>query len=148
MPATRIASRSNGVDDDSLLNAFEDASLPNGAFHHEEHVRVAWLYVKRLGVAAAIPRFADALKRFAIAKGAPNLYHETITWAYLLLIGERLARQPVETWTDFATAHPELLAWKPSILDRYYSEGLLWSDLARAVFVMPDRVPDGPYVDS
>jgi hypothetical protein len=36
----------------------------------------------------------------------------------------------VQTWTEFAAAHPELLAWKPSILDRYYSEELLRSDLA------------------
>jgi hypothetical protein len=127
------------VDDDSLLSGFEDASLPDDMFHHQQHVRVAWLYVKRYGVAEAIPRFSAALKRFAAAKGAPKLYHETITWAYLLLINERMAREPVETWTAFAEAHTDLLSWKPSVLDHYYSQELLWSELARTVFVMPDR---------
>ena len=39
-----------------------------------------------------IRRFSEGLERFAAASGKPGLYHETITWAFLLLIGERLAR--------------------------------------------------------
>jgi hypothetical protein len=84
--------------------------------------------------------FSDALKRFAIAKGKPDLYHETITFAYLLLIGERLAREPAATWEAFAAANADLLAWKPGVLDRYYTATTLWSDLARATFVMPDKI--------
>ena len=45
-----------------------------------------------------------------------------------------------ESWDRFAAAHPDLLAWQPSILDRYYSPGTLSSARARRVFVMPDRV--------
>ena len=128
------------MDDASLLAAFEDTSLPVEAFHHREHVRVAWMYVMRHGVAGALTGFGDALKRFAVAKDKPQLYHETITWAYLLLIGERIARHRVATWDAFAQQHADLLAWKPSVLDRYYTTELLWSDLARKTFVMPDRV--------
>ena len=80
------------MDDASLLAAFQDTSLPAEAFHHREHVRVAWMYVMRYGVAAALTSYGEGLRRFAAAKGKPQLYHETITWAYLLLIGERVAR--------------------------------------------------------
>jgi hypothetical protein len=128
------------MDDDSLLAAFQDTSLPADAFHHREHVRMAWMYVMRYGVVAALTSFGEGLKRFAAAKGKPQLYHETITWAYLLIIGERVARHPAATWEEFAAAESDLLAWKPSVLDRYYTTELLWSDLARATFVMPDRV--------
>jgi hypothetical protein len=128
------------VDDASLLAAFEDTSLPTDAFHHREHVRVAWMYVMRHGVADALTQFADGLKRYAAAKNKPQLYHETITWAYLLLIGERMARHPVGTWEAFVEQHADLLTWKPSVLDGYYTTELLWSDLARRTFVMPDRV--------
>ena len=34
---------------------------------------------------------------------------------------------------------PDLLAWKPSALDRLYTPETLASDRARRVFVMPDR---------
>ena len=130
------------MDDASLLAAFEDTSLSTEAFHHREHVRVAWMYVMRHGVAGALTRFGDGLKRFAIAKNKPQLYHETITWAYLMLIGDRIARRRVTTWAEFAEQHADLLAWKPSVLDRYYTTELLSSDLARRTFVMPDRIPD------
>ena len=122
-----------------LLDRFVDTTLPANEFHHHQHVEVAWLFVRRYGMPAAIGEFSAAIKRFAKAKGATALYHETITWAFLLIISERQARQPAEAFGDFAAANPDLLSWKPSVLDRYYSKELLASDLARQTFLMPDR---------
>ena len=120
-----------------LLQGFLDTTLPAEQFHHEQHVHVAWLFVRDHGMPAALAEFAAAIKRFADAKGATGLYHETITWAYLLLIAERQAVCQAASWEDFAAASPDLLSWKPSILERYYSSEVLKSDLARQVFVMP-----------
>ena len=121
-----------------LLQGFLDTTLPAEQFHHEQHVHVAWLFVRDRGMPAALAEFATAIKRFADAKGATGLYHETITWAYLLLIAERQAVCQAASWEDFAAANPDLLSWKPSILERYYSSEVLKSDLARKVFVFPD----------
>lgn len=124
--------------DNELLTAFGDTSLPSAAFHHDQHVRVAWLFVTRYGMPEALREFPTALKRFADAKGATTLYHTTITWAYLLLIHERQARDPAGDWPAFAAANSDLLRWKPSVLDRFYAPGTLTTELARRVFVMPD----------
>jgi hypothetical protein len=121
-----------------LLEAFTDTTLPADQFHHEQHVQVAWLFVRRHGMPAALGEFSAAIKRFADAKGATGLYHETITWAFVLLIAERQARTSADTWDTFAAANADLLTWQPSILNRYYSKELLASDLARRTFVMPD----------
>jgi len=121
-----------------LFDRFVDTSLPADQFHHREHVNVAWLFVQKYGMPQALDEFSTAIKRFADAKGATGLYHETITWAFLLLIAERQARRPVATWEEFAAANPDLLVWKPSVLERYYSKELLSSDLARRTFLMPD----------
>ena len=75
--------------DDELYDAFTSTSLPADQFHHEQHVPVAWLFVCRHHMPAAIGEFSEAIKRFAAAKGAHGLYHETITWAFLLIIGAR-----------------------------------------------------------
>ena len=123
-----------------LLEQFVDTTLPAEQFHHEQHVQVAWLFVRKHGMPAALGEFSAAIKRFADAKGATGLYHETITWAFLLIIAEREARAASPTWQGFAAANPDLLVWKPSILNRYYSKELLASDLARRTFVMPDRL--------
>ncbi len=122
-----------------LLEAFVDTTLPAEAFHHEQHVQVAWLFVRQYGMPGALTEFTAAIKRFADAKGATGLYHQTITWAFLLLIAERQARTNADSWEAFTAANPDLLVWKPSILDRYYSKELLTSELARRVFVFPDR---------
>jgi hypothetical protein len=133
------ADQAVALSDDELLARFEDGSVPDGTFHHEQHVRVAWMFVRRYGMPDALGRFSQALKCFAEAKGAVGLYHETITWAYLLLVAERLARGPGDCWDGFAAANPDLLTWKPSLLDRYYTRETLQSDLAKRIFVMPDR---------
>ena len=121
-----------------LLDRFVDTTLPADQFHHRQHVNVAWLFVRDYGMPAALGEFTAAIKRFADAKGATGLYHETITWAFLLLIAERQARCHAVTWPEFEAANPDLLVWKPSILERYYSKELLASDLARRTFLMPD----------
>jgi hypothetical protein len=125
-----------------LFDRFVDTTLPAGEFHHQQHVEVAWLFIQKFGMPAALREFSDAIKRFADAKGATGLYHETITWAFLLIIAERQARCGAVTWDDFAAANADLLVWKPSILERYYSSEVLKSDLARKVFVFPDRGPN------
>ena len=121
-----------------LLEKFVDTTLPADQFHHHQHVQVAWLFVRKYGMPLAISEFTAAIKRFADAKGATGLYHETITWAFLFLIADRQARQLNETWQDFQAANEDLLTWKPSILERYYSKELLASDLAKRNFLMPD----------
>lgn len=126
-----------------LLRGFLDTTLPAEQFHHAQHVEVAWLFVRDHGMPAALGEFTAAIKRFANSKGATGLYHQTITWAFLLLIAERQAKCGAVAWDAFAAANPDLLVWKPSILERYYSREVLKSDLARRVFVFPDRVRDG-----
>lgn len=125
--------------DAEFVGAFRDTSLSTDAFHHRDHVRMAWLYLAECGPLEAPARFVADLQRFAVAKGVPGLYHATITAAYLALIAERMAATPTDSWDVFAAAHPDLLTWKPGALDRYYSGERLWSPLARAQFVLPDR---------
>ena len=129
------------MDDEALVRSFEAGQAPSGGFHHREHVRVAWCYLRQHTLAGALARFSAGLRRFATANGKPDLYHETITTAYVLLINERLdgaARSLA--WDAFAGRNPDLLLWKPSVLDRYYRPETLSSDRARRTFVLPDRL--------
>ena len=128
------------ISDRDLVSRFLDTTLPTESFRHVDHVRTAWLFVMRDGMPAALATFPAALRRFAEAKGASTLYHATITWAYLLLIHERQQRAAASDWPDFAARNPDLLAWKPSVLDRFYTAETLWSDEAKRTFLMPDRL--------
>jgi hypothetical protein len=129
----------SNVTDDELIVSFERGQMPDGGFHHQQHVRVAWIYLGQQPLVPALARFIDALKQFALAQGQPDLYHETITVAFLLLIEDRIARHGRgAAWDEFAAAHADLVSGASSLLARYYSRDLLMSPVARTRFVWPD----------
>jgi hypothetical protein len=131
------------MNDREFVAAVESCTIPCGAFRHADHVRLAWIYLRSYTLIEAIERFTGSLQRFAAHCGVPGKYHETITWAYLLLIHERMQRSdPPCGWEGFRAANADLFDWKPSILERYYAPSTLHSDLARRVFVLPDRGQD------
>jgi len=128
-----------------FIERFEDCSLPAEGFHHREHVRIVWLYLQRYPLLETLTRFSESLKRFAAANGKPNLYHETITWAYAFLINERMERNGrAQSWEDFVLKNADLFDWKNSVLKSYYHEETLRSELARKTFVFPDNSCPSP----
>lgn len=127
--------------DRAFAAAFDDDTLSE--FHHADHVRLAWIYMQRYPVLEALERYVAGIRRFAAAAGKPDLYHETVTWAYLLLIHERLERTGREVpWERFAAANRDLLTWKGGIVERWYRPETLASEVAKRVFVWPDRIGD------
>jgi hypothetical protein len=125
------------VSDAELLAGFRAGTLRE--FPHRLHVRVAWLYLRADALLRAVERFCADLQHFALAKGKPGLYHETLTLAFLFVIHERLGGEG-EDFEAFAARHPDLFRSHPSVLDRYYRPETLASDLARRKFLMPDRL--------
>ncbi len=127
--------------DDEFIGGFEDGTLANESFHHADHVRMAFLYLSRYPALEALRRFSNSLIAFAAAKGRPELYSETITWTFLLLIRERMARAGAQLdWTQFAASNPDLLNWRESILSTYYRTETLSSPLAKSTFLFPDKI--------
>lgn len=126
--------------DDEFVQAFEDLSLPPAAFRHADHVRLAWIYLTRMPLPEAMRRYADRLRAFASHLGKPGLYHETITFAFLMVINERIADAPAgEDWLGFRARNADLLGGVTAVLGRWYSDERLASARSRAGFVMPDR---------
>ena len=124
--------------DEELLAAFEAVELPPASFHHAEHVRVAFAYLRRYDLFESLARYRRGLKAFATSAGVPGKYHETVTCALLILIHERMAAgSDADDWPTFAAAHPDLLAWKGGAFFDYYDESILKSATARRTFVLP-----------
>jgi hypothetical protein len=130
------------ITNEELITRFEKGDLPAGSFHHVHHVQLAFAYLSKFGQLEALEKFISALKRYAAARGKADLYHETITFAYFFLIRQRMSQNPTHTWEEFVTVNADLLRWQPGILERYYSEAMLRSDLARAVFLFPDKIAE------
>ena len=128
---------------EDVVAQFEQGRTDPATFRHADHVRLAFEYLQRYPVLAALEKFSTALRRFAAAQGKPDRYHETITWAYLFLIRERMARagEARQSWEFFAARNSDLLTWEKGTggaLSRYYRPETLASPEARATFVLPD----------
>ncbi|MCA1560883.1 MAG: hypothetical protein LC804_11650 [Acidobacteria bacterium] len=100
------------ITDEDLLRGFEDASLPDGAFGHAEHVRVTCLYLDAHGRDGALERLATGLLRFTTRHGHPAKFSYSLTAAW------------VDTIESARRSHPDartfdaLVAACPSLLDR------------------------------
>jgi hypothetical protein len=133
------------MSDEDFLAQLTACTLPEYQFHHAGHLRAAWLFLRRFPVAEGIAKFSDVLRSYAVSLGKAGRYHETITWAYLLLLNERIHRSnDPKTWEEFAAENADLLDRKNPVLLRYYRKETLQSDLARNVFLMPDRIQSDP----
>jgi hypothetical protein len=132
--------------DDGLVEQFERGAIAADSFHHADHVRLAYEYLSRYPAIEALQKFSDGLRRFAAAHGRADRYHETITWAYLFLIRERMACAGRSlTWEEFAAGNVDLLLWAKGsfgVLDLYYRAETLASPAARATFLLPDKSAD------
>jgi hypothetical protein len=126
--------------DEDLLRAFEDLSFPVKLFHHREHLRVAWLYLKSSDATRAAERMAVGIRRFANHHGATQKYHHTLTLAWVRLVAAALVETPEGCYfEEFLAAHPELR--DKNLLAKYYSQELLQSSASREGWVQPDLQP-------
>ncbi len=139
------APSSNGtLTDAELLAQFERRTLPEEKWHHAEHIRIAYLYLRQHSFPDAVDQMRSGLKALnAAQKVAESLdrgYHETLTVAWLRLVQVILAEYgPAETADAFLELHPELSQRKS--LRLFYSRDRIMSWQAKAEFLEPDLAP-------
>src|SRR5579863_8995727 len=133
------------MSDDAVLQAFEDCQLDPAKFHHDDHIRLAWLCVQRYGASEAETKLLNGLRRFAQMAGVPQKfkYATTIAWARLVAAAQT-ASPGTNNFSEWIESRPELL--ERNLLARYYSAGRLETEEARSGWVEPDLAPlDGEF---
>lgn len=111
--------------DDAFIEAVEDGSLDADAFGHREHLRLAWLLVRRDGREAGSARACAAIRAFAAIHGAPDRYQQPLTRFWLIAVAHDAARPgSPDTFEAFLEIHPRLLRgdlrrhWTPRVRPR------------------------------
>lgn len=110
-----------------------------GRFGHRQHVNLTWLAVRRYGTQAAIGLVSDGIRRTARYAGAPQKYHETVSRAWVELVGYHAAQSDESDFSAFAEHHGALLDKR--LLLRFYRPATLASQEARSGWVAPDLAP-------
>jgi hypothetical protein len=128
-----------------MIAAFENGTLDPAHFDHRLHLSLAWSYLQRDGFPDGALRFRQHLKAYVAKVGAEGKYHETITWAYLVLLNEELALRspPGESFDAMIQRRPDLLDHRNGAIARCYSKSQLDSPAARQVFLLPVRDLEG-----
>ena len=126
-------------------------------FGHRQHVYLTWFAVRRFGTSHATALVSAGIQRTARYAGAPQKYHETVSRAWVELVGhhvehdsaggdearsDRAAADPSDTsaaFDAFADRNPALLDKR--LLSRFYRSSTLASDAARTGWVEPDLAP-------
>ena len=108
------------------------------AFPHEQHVRMGFEVLRRYDFPEAAHVYCQGLRTMTQRIGQPQLFHQTVTIAFLSLIAERMqaGAGAAADFPCFAAENPDL--FDKSVLSRWYRPERLASDLARRTFVLPD----------
>jgi len=126
------------IEEGSLLAAFEAGRIDPRSFPHHAHVEVSYELLERFSFPEALLHLARGLRRLAAEAGKPEIYHETMTAAFLALIAERRLSGRFADWKDFAARNPDL--FRKELLENFYEPALLNSTIARQTFVLPRPV--------
>jgi hypothetical protein len=127
------------MEDKEFVEAVENCKFPLEQFNHEKHVHLAWFYLRKFELPEAIIKCRDTLKRFAAHYDKGQVYHETITFAFMLLVHEGIRNRPeAVTWDEFAAFNGSLLKGGKKFLSHLYTEDALNSSESKKFFRFPD----------
>jgi len=127
------------MNEQQLISLFENGGLDPARFDHEMHLRLAWAYLRREPLPEVMIRMRDGLRAFTAKLGVPQKYHETITFAFILLLHERRAVAGPDAPFDACIKGEPALSpgWQQS-LGAWYERETLDSAEARRHFRLPD----------
>jgi hypothetical protein len=96
--------------DVELARALERSEVPEGGFHHADHLRVAWVYLSEgASVDDALARMSATLRRFAASVGKAEKYSDGITAFWMYQMAAARAALPGADCAGVLRAFPRLL---------------------------------------
>lgn len=133
--------------DDEFLRQFESGAWPAEDWHHRQHVKVAYLYLRSYPPNEAISRMRSGIRAYNAVHQVPDSltsgYHETITLAWMRLVQAALRESgPAKNADAFVDMHSQLACKRTLLL--YYSRERIMSADAKRQFVEPDLAPLPP----
>jgi hypothetical protein len=94
----------------AFARAFEEGAIAPAAFHHLDHLRLAWVYLEEEPtLAAATGRMQAALRPFATAAGAAAKYSDALTARWVAALAAARAARPDADFDELLRAYPRLV---------------------------------------
>ena len=124
-----------------FLTQFENQTLNPVHFNHVGHLRLAWIYLNHHDLETSVQGVCTGIKAFAESLGANTKFHITITDSLVRIVAKRLDAMVQKDWQLFLEQNRDLVDDAISVLLRYFSKDLLFSESARTSLIKPDIQP-------
>ncbi len=130
--------------DRAFLAQIQSAEWPLAEWHHRQHIKLAWICLRRYPLETAALQIRAWIKAYNAAKQIPESptggYHETMTQAWLRLVHFTMCEYGPEDSSDaFYEMHPQL--WGKKTLRFFYTRETFLSPPAKTEFLPPDIIP-------
>lgn len=132
------------TDDEKFVAEFEAGRWPLAQWHHRDHIKLAYLYLKKYPLEQAVARVSAGIKAHnaarGVAEGPRQGYHETMTQAWMRLVHFTLSEYGPEETADAFYEHSPHLSQK-NALRYFYSPEAFIAPRSKYEFVEPDLTP-------
>ena len=125
--------------DEAFVAAFHAHQLSNEGFHHRDHLRLAWVQIRRLGLEQAAEVVTNGIRRFASHHGSAERYNDTMTRFWLRVVAIGIRRHPEVTFDELLAAEPHLL--DKNLPFKHWSRERMNRDDAKQRWIEPDLRP-------
>ncbi len=126
-----------GVNYMEMTKSFKALELDPSNFGHVDHVGVAYEILKTHEFLEGVGIYSNSIREIAARAGAAKKFNVTITMVFLSLIAERMEMTDHTDFEEFIAKNADLLT--TDLMAGWYSDHRIKGDLARKIFVMPDR---------
>lgn len=127
---------------ETLVQQFQNSTLPKEAWTHEAHLIVAIWHLNKYAKAESTCLLRAGIIHYNAAVGTKNTptggYHETITLFWIWLINEYIENNKGLKTNELVIGFLESTYAKKDVFLKYYSKELLFSVDARANWKEPD----------
>ena len=129
------------LSDATFLRKFRACEIEPSAFTHEAHLRLAWIQIRKYGLARAEKNIQEKLKSYVKWAGAPEKYHTTLTVAAVRMVDHFMEKSSTNNFWDFIDEYPALINDFKSLINSHYSFDIFKHNRARLSYVAPDLAP-------
>lgn len=132
------------MDDAVFYERFLAGQFPAESWKHREHVKAAYLCLRRYALSEATEQMRRGLAALNTSHKAPNEidrgYHETMTMAWMRVVDVTMRVCGAESDSDaFCEKHPHLM--QKTLMRLFYSKERIMTWDAKQRFVDPDLAP-------
>lgn len=127
--------------DENFELSFASFALDPKYFDHEAHLRLAWIHIRKYGLATAIDNICSQLLDYTTYLGAAHKYNKTLTVAAVRAVYHFMTRSQSDNFTDFINEFPRLKYNFKDLMAAHYGFDIYNSATAKTAYLEPDLLP-------